>query len=286
MMPTKKRDKRMNKIKSKKKIKINKNKFKKIKKESVPDIKLKQKTVKTNKPKKVLRISSGIKKFDSLVGGGFEKNSTNLLVGSSGSGKSIFAIQFLIEGIKKGEKCLFITFEEKKQEFYENMLELGFDLEKLEKQEKFFFLEYTPQKVKAMLDEGGGSIETIVLTKKITRIAIDSITSFIMLFENGLEQKEAALSLFSLIRGWNCTSLLTFDGEPIPGEKSSRIIDLESDSIILFYFLRREKERKRYIEILKMRGTHHSLNLYEFSIDKNGISISKTPAKFEASKSK
>lgn len=270
-MPLKKRDKKVN-IKTKQKRK------KSVKNEV---LKTEQNITKAAKPKKVLRIPSGIKNFDSLVNGGFEKNSTNLLVGSSGSGKSIFAIQFLIEGIKHGEKCLFITFEEKKQEFYENMRELGFDLEKLEKQEKFFFLEYTPQKVKAMLDEGGGSIETIVLTKKISRIAIDSITSFIMLFENGLEQKEAALSLFSLIRGWNCTSILTYDGEPTPGERSSRILDLESDSIILFYFLRREKERKRYIEILKMRGTPHSLQLYEFSIDKNGISIDKTPIKLE-----
>ena len=102
------------------------------------------------------RIATGIKNFDSLIEGGFEKNSTNLVVGSSGSGKTIFAVEFLIEGMKNGENCLYITFEERKDEFYANMLEFGWDLAKYEKEEKFFFLEYTPEKVKTMLEEGGG----------------------------------------------------------------------------------------------------------------------------------
>ena len=66
--------------------------------------------------KSVERIPTGIQNFDELIEGGFEKYSTNLLVGGSGSGKSIFAAQFLIDGIKKKERCLYITFEEKKQE--------------------------------------------------------------------------------------------------------------------------------------------------------------------------
>src|SRR3989344_8978614 len=140
------------------------------------------------------RVATGIKHFDSLIDGGFAKNSTNLIVGSSGSGKTIFAVEFLIEGMKNGENCLYITFEEGKGEFYANMLEFGWDLAKYEKEEKFFFLEYTPEKVKTMLEEGGGSIESIVLTKKIKRIVIDSITSFELLFERELEKRESALS--------------------------------------------------------------------------------------------
>ena len=68
-----------------------------------------------------------------------------------------------MEGIKQGEPGLYITFEEKKEEFYKNMLDFGWDLEKEEKTGKFIFLEYSPEKVKTMLEEGGGSIENIVL---------------------------------------------------------------------------------------------------------------------------
>ena len=233
---------------------------------------------KTRKKTKFERVPSGISNFDHLIEGGFEKNSTNLLVGSSGSGKSIFAVQFLMEGIKKGEKCLFITFEEKKQEFYDNMIRFGWDLEKLEKKGNFVFLEYTPEKVKTMLEEGGGIIESVILRKKIARVVIDSITSFELLFEEDIEKREAALSLFSMLRKWDCTSLLTYQGDPSRERKpSSRTLEFESDSIILLYFIRGKKQRERYVEILKMRGTGHSRSIYPLSIGKSGIVISRNP---------
>ncbi len=228
---------------------------------------------------KGMRISTGISNFDKLSEGGFEKNSTNLLVGSSGSGKTIFAVQFLIEGMKKGEKCLYITFEEKKGEFYNNMEDFRWDLEQYEKQGKFTFLEYTPEKVKTMLEEGGGAIESIILREKITRVVIDSITSFELLFDEDIKKREAALSLFNMLRKWNCTSLLTYERDPSRSKKiSSQTLEFESDSIILLYFPRIGKKRERFIEILKMRGTKHSLEIYPFSIDKGGIIISAKPS--------
>lgn len=221
------------------------------------------------------RVATGIKNFDSLIEGGFEKKSTNLIVGSSGSGKTIFAVEFLIEGMKNKENCLYITFEEGKDEFYSNMLDFGWDLAKYEKEGRFFFLEYTPEKVKTMLEEGGGTIESVVLTKNIKRIVIDSITSFELLFEKELEKRESALSLFSILSKWDCTSLLTYEGTPSPEKKvTSRVLDFESDAIILLYFIRGKKQRNRYLEVLKMRGTKHSLSIYPFAIDKTGIVVS------------
>lgn len=226
----------------------------------------------------VERVPTGIKNFDCLIEGGFEKNSINLLVGGSGSGKTILAVQFLIEGIKKGENCLYVTFEEKKEEFYNNMLEFGWNLKEIEKKGKFVFLEYMPEKVKTMLEEGGGIIESIILEKKIKRIVIDSITSFELLFEEEIEKREAALSLFHMLRKWNCTSLLTYEGDPSREKKAdSRTLEFEADSIILLYFVREKKERKRYIEVLKMRGTKHSREIYPFSIEKSGIVIGTKP---------
>lgn len=250
-----------------------------VKKEVKKTKKVKEiKKVPVKKKKIVERISTGVTNFDSLIQGGFEKNSTNLIVGGSGAGKSIFAMQFLMEGIKKGEKCLYITFEEKKNEFYDNMMKFGWKLAEYEKQGKFVFLEYTPEKVKTMLEEGGGIIESIILRKKVTRVVIDSITSFELLFDEDIEKREATLSLFSMLRKWDCTSLLTCQGDPSREKKvSSRTLEFESDSIILLYFVRAKQERNHYIEILKMRGTRHSRKVYPFSIEKSGIIIDKKP---------
>ena len=229
------------------------------------------------KKEKDIRIKTGIKYLDELIEGGFKKNSTNMVVGGSGSGKSILATQFLIEGMKKGENCLYVTFEENKKQFFSNMLKFGWNLAEYEKKGLFAFLEYTPIKVKNMLEEGGGAIENLVISKKVSRIVIDSITSFALLFEDELERREAALSLFNMIKRWNCTSILTLEEEPEDGEKeeSPKSLEFESDSIILLYFIKEKNKRQRYLEILKMRGTKHSKQTYEFSIEKSGITIKK-----------
>ena len=238
--------------------------------------------LKKSKTKKILnkkeRISTGIYNLDKLMEGGILKNSTNMIVGGSGSGKSIFATQFLIEGIKKGEKCLYVTFEEKKESFYKNMANFGWELEEYEKKGLFTFLEYTPTKVKTMLEEGGGQIENLVVSNKISRIVIDSITSFALLFEDELARREAALALFNMIREWSCTSLLTLEEEPTEGKRgTSKALEFESDSIILLYFMREKEKRERYLEILKMRGTKHSKNIYQFHITNSGISLENSP---------
>jgi len=226
---------------------------------------------------KAERVPTGIKNFDKLINGGFDRNSTNLLVGNSGAGKSIFATQFLMEGIKKGEKGLYITFEEEKNEFFENMSAFGWNLEELEKKGLFVFLEYSPEKVKTMLEEGGGIIENIVLKKKISRVVIDSITSFELLFDSDIEKREASISLFNLLRKWNCTSLLTYEGNPFKANTSSGSVSFESDSITLLYFLRGKKQRERFVEVLKMRGTKHSRYVYPVTVGDRGIEIGTKP---------
>ncbi len=250
------------------------------KKTKVTDRRVKSKVVlhKTLK-KRVERVPTGIKNLDRIVEGGFEKNSTNLIVGGSGNGKSIFAIQFLMEGLRRNESVLYVAFEEKKKDFYANMLELGWDLEKYEKSGKFFFLSYTSEKIKKMLEEGGGDIEMIVLSKKVQRVVMDSITTFVMLFERDVEMREQALALFSLLKSWTCTSLLVYERDPLIDKKqSSRVLEFEADSLIFLYFTRVNKKRERFLEIYKMRGTKHSTNIFLYSIRKNvGIEVSSKP---------
>ena len=102
----------------------------------------------------IVRVPTGIPGLDKLIQGGLVKNSANLVAGGTGTGKTIFAIQFLVEGVKRKEPGIYITFEEKKKKVYLDMLEFGWDLEKYEKEGLFNFLEYTPEQVKNILTEG------------------------------------------------------------------------------------------------------------------------------------
>lgn len=250
------------------------------KKKKVRIVKVVKKKAKIVSIKKIQRVSSGVPGFDSLVQGGFERNSVNLIVGTAGSAKSIFTMQFLVEGLKKGEKCLYVTFEEKKEDVYNYMRDFGWDLEAYEKKGDFTFLHYTPEKVKLMLEEGGGAIENIILSKKISLLVIDSITSFALLFNDELERKEAALELFSAISRWDCTSILTSEESPfLDRQFSSRTLEFEAHSIILLYYLPGKSGRERYLEILKMRGTKHSTKLHSFAVGTRGLVVSTVASK-------
>ncbi|MEK6826169.1 MAG: ATPase domain-containing protein [Nanoarchaeota archaeon] len=223
---------------------------------------------------KVVRIPSGIPGFDKLVEGGFKKDSINLVAGEPGAGKTIFAIQFLIEGCKRGEAGIYITFEEKKPKLYEDMSTFGWNLEKYEKKELFRFLEYTPEQVKKLLVEGGGIVDALVDKIKAKRIVIDSITSFSLLYEDELTKKEAALSLFDLINTWGCTAVLcsqskTADHQPV----MDAALEFEVDSIIIVYHSKRKGERVRALEIVKMRGTNIPSKTYGVKIGDNGLSV-------------
>ncbi len=244
---------------------------------------------KTNKKKiknseckiKDIRVSTGIPNLDDLIEGGFKISNNVLVAGGPGSGKTIFAIQFILEGLKKKEPGIYITFEEKKEKFYEDMSAFGWDLEKYEKEGLFVFLEYTPEQVKKIITEGGGMIESIIENIKAKRLVIDSITSFSLLYQDTLTKKEAALALFELIDRWNCTAVLTSQDQSKDNNTISAALEFEVDGIILIYHYKLKGERKRALEILKMRGTKTPNKTYSMDITRDGIKIDpKNPVKF------
>lgn len=241
------------------------------------DVKLKKtKSDKKGPPK---RVPSGIPGLDSQIQGGFKHGSINLIEGGPGSGKTIFATQFLVEGLRRKEPVAYITFEVIKEKFYENMKIFGWDLEKYEAEGLFTFLAYTPEQIKRILIEGGGTIDALVTQKKIKRIVIDSITSFALLYANELAKKEAALTLFNVINTWDCTALLTAqdEGSGSQGEIVSAALDFEVDGIIVLYHTKKKSVRKRGLEVLKMRGTKTPNKTYKLEIDKGGLKILRSP---------
>ena len=223
---------------------------------------------------KLQRVSTGIPNLDKVIEGGYVKSSVNLVSGGPGTCKTIFAIQFIMDGLKKGEASIYITFEEKKEKIYNDMLEFGWDLEKYEKEGKFVFLEYNPEQVRKMLNEGGGTVEAIVEKIKAKRLVIDSITSFALLYEDPLTKKEACISLFDLISNWDCTAVLVSQGSSSHVDSIlSAALEFEVDGILLIYHVRVKGKRIRAFEVLKMRGTEIPEHTMSFKIADDGVSI-------------
>ncbi|MDP2906818.1 MAG: ATPase domain-containing protein [Nanoarchaeota archaeon] len=220
------------------------------------------------------RVSTGIPGLDEVMSGGFEKNSINLISGGAGTGKSIFAMQFIINGITQfNEPGIYITFEEEKEKIQKHMQKMGWDLKKLGDEGKLMIIEYTPDKVKKMLAEGGGDIEWAMGKIKAKRIVIDSLTAFALLFKDELARREAFLDLFRIIEKWDCTALLVVEHEADLERHDSMDVEFEVDGIILLYYLRKGDIRNRALEILKLRGSEHASRIFPMKITDQGIKI-------------
>lgn len=220
------------------------------------------------------RVPTGVPGLDEVMAKGFEKNSINLVSGGAGTGKSILAMQFIVNGIKKfNEPGVFVTFEEEKERIQKHMLKLGWDLKKLEAENKLVIIEYTPEQVKKMISEGGGAVELAISRIKAKRIVIDSLTAFSLLFKEGLARREALLGLFKMIEKWGCTALLVGEHESDVERHQSRDVEFEVDGIILLYYLRKGDSRNRALEILKLRGSKHSSRIFPMKITDEGVKI-------------
>ncbi len=223
---------------------------------------------------KITRIKTGIPGFDDLVEGGFVTGSINLISGDAGTNKSIFSMQFVVNGIiKYNEPGVYVSFEQTKQNVYDEMLVFGWDLKKLEDEGKFIFLEYTPEQVDNVIRTGGGIIADVIQSIKAKRLAIDSLTALTSLYDSSQKRREELLKLFNLIRKWDCTAILIAENAQSIERHNTLEADYEVDSEIDIYTQRTIKEGEKILEVYKMRATKHSTYMHKITVGPKGLLI-------------
>ncbi len=219
------------------------------------------------------RVPTGIKGLDDAMSGGFIKDSVNLVAGSPGSGKSIFAMQYLVNGTKKyNEPGVYITFEERKDKLTQYMGNFGWDLKSLIASKKVEILEQSPVDIKkATAKEMLGLKFKVMKELKAKRLVIDSISAFSLLFQDDFEKRTANMQLFEMLRDWGVTTLLTAEYD-IEDHKAMPL-DFEVDSIVWLYNMKKTDVRTRALEIYKMRGSRHLQKIFPLEISDRGIII-------------
>jgi len=222
------------------------------------------------------RAKSGINGFDELIQGGFERESIVLVVGASGTGKTILSMQFLYNGASLyDEPGVFLSFEEDKDQLYRQAQQFGWDFDKLERDNKFRLLTFKPHQITKILEEGGGQIRDALIEIKAKRIVIDSITAYGLLFRDEYKRREKILEFFNMLRKWGVTALVICEEDPEIVEKEEGGIGFISDAIVSLYY-EHDKEkgiRIHSLEILKMRGTKHTNKVCAINFEKEGVTV-------------
>ncbi len=224
------------------------------------------------------KSSSGIVGLDEITEGGLPKGRPTLICGSAGCGKTMFAMQFLVNGVENDEPGVFVSFEETQEELEKNFASLGIDLKKLEKEKKFaveyIYMERSEIEETGEFDLEGLFIRLAYAVEQIgaKRIVLDTIEAIFSGLPNEFILRAELRRLFAWLKSKELTAIIT--GER--GENSLTRYGLEeyvADCVILLDNPVIDKISTRNLRIIKYRGSAHGSNEYPFLMDEDGISV-------------
>src|SRR5207249_1325848 len=212
------------------------------------------------------KVASGIPGLDDLIEGGFWPKSTVVILGSSGTGKSTFAIQFLMEGIEQGEQALYVTLEEPPEQIMREADLMGFDMRKYY-EKSLFFIHLKGRNFKKMIEEQLPQLVKARADYNIkTRVVIDPMTPVIWATAEKLEQRELIGKLFYTLKELGVV-LCTVEEHAKPGETIGEDVLLPiylSDGAIHLEYYPIGGAFNRTLKVLKMRGIHHGEGVYPY----------------------
>jgi len=236
------------------------------------------------------RIKTGIYGLDELVEGGFPEGRSVLVSGATGTGKTIFCMQYLYFGAKLyNEPGVYVTLDERPDLIREDVLRFGWDLKKMEEQNMLRIIDGTIAKVGLPSEEEfslpvtGFDVDKLLLEimrviKKIgaKRVVIDSIPAMGFNFENENEIRKAILKLSYMLMRSGATVIMT--SEIREGENRFGKYDVEEyvvDGVIVLHYMGVGTHSNRTLHIRKMRATKHSEDLHPVEISNKGMTIKK-----------
>lgn len=232
----------------------------------------------------VERVKTGIPGMDEILGGGFPRRNVVLLAGGPGTGKSIFAQQYLWNGLKAGEPGVFVALEEHPVQVRVNMSQFGWDVRRYEQEGLFAMIdaftggigEAAKRERYVVRDPTDIGLLTDVLRDAIRdigaqRAVVDSVSTLYL--TRPAVARSVVMQLKRVMSGLGVTSVLVSQvsvtergfGGPGVEHAADGIIRLDLDEV--------DGELKRSLIVWKMRGTAHSMRRHPFDITDRGIVV-------------
>lgn len=226
------------------------------------------------------RLQSGITGLDDILHGGFPSGHLYLIEGDPGTGKTTLALQFLLEGIRQGEKVLYVTLSESRQELEQVAKSHGWPTESLlifemippedDLRPEAQYTVFHPSEVE--LADTIASILAKVNESKPQRLVFDSLAELRMLARDPLKYRRQILALKRHLSGGNITVLL-LDDRTSAGTDDLQLQSIAHGVIVMQGVGRDYGVRRRRIEIHKLRGSAFREGYHDYVIQTGGLQI-------------
>jgi len=222
------------------------------------------------------RVEIGIKDLDEMLCGGIPKGCVTAIIGGFGTGKSTLALKFIHSGLAKGEKCIYISIEQKEEELIKCSALFGWDLRSHIESGALKLIRLNPSGLKTMVTKIESELPQIIKEFAPKRLVIDPITLYEMIFDNEGERRKQLFNLVEIVKDSGTTSMIVSEsGRESAYQSRFGLIEYISDGVITLRNLRGSdmKSIVRLIEVSKMRMTEHSDAIKPYKITKDGIVV-------------
>ena len=238
--------------------------------------------MKTDNHRSVEKLLTGISSLDIIAKGGLPKNRTTLISGTAGSGKTVFATQFLAAGIARGEPGVFVTFEESAADIRANMRSFGWDLAQWEAEGKLAFVDASPDPNIETMEAGAfelgallARVDNAVKKVKATRVSVDSLGAVFSQFSDQAMVRGELFRIATALKAMGVTAVLTAERTDDHGPVARfGVEEFIADNVMILRNVLEAESRRRTIEILKFRGCDHQKGEFPFTIiPKGGVIV-------------
>jgi circadian clock protein KaiC len=224
-------------------------------------------------------VEVGIEGLDDILGGGLPSNHLYLIEGDPGTGKTTIALQFLLEGVKRGERGLYVTLSESKHELLGVAASHGWSLHDIpifemtpaedELRPEAQYTVFHPSDVE--LADTMGQVLKQVEQVQPSRIVFDSLSELRMLARDSLRYRRQILGLKQYFSGRKCTALLLDDRTA--GRDDLQLQSIAHGVLLLQNIGREFGTNRRRLEVRKLRGSRFREGFHDYVIETGGVKV-------------
>lgn len=225
-------------------------------------------------------VSSGVAELDDLLGGGIERGSSALILGPAGTGKSLFAINFAVAAIARGEKAALFIFDEELGLLFDRMKKLDIDLEALQAEGHLFIEQIDAAELSP--GEFAARVRRSVTEQNIQTVVIDSLNGY----QAAMPQEQFLIlhihELLQFLNRQGASTFLTVAQHGLVGEMKAPVdVTYLADTVILLRYFEALGNVRRAVSVIKKRSGRHEKTIREFTIDDEGLSLGEPLSGFQ-----